>query len=317
MFEKFIQQGHELAEQLGLRVAWERTLDPSTPVRSEKALLADLNGWEKSARDLIQKEFGVDSDQLREWQEYHATVIAQGRLMGTSDKTNQEAVYGAIVLLHKFASAHLSKASNTASEIRMRILFMAANPSTTTPIDLEEELRSLELELRGVKYRDQIALTARHAVRPDDLLRHVRSEQPTVIHFSGHGSTEGIILRSDSGKSIKVTGPSLHRFLEGRGVELLVLNACYTKSQAEHVVGAARAIVGTTSAVGDEAARRFTVAFYRALGDGLSIREAFRDGGDAVALHGLEDVFWSSGELDRVLLGLPRSDLDHGASRRA
>jgi hypothetical protein len=292
MFEKLIQQGHELAEQLGLRVAvlWERTLDPSTPVRSEKALLADLNGWEKSARDLIEKEFGVDSDQLREWQEYHAGVIARSKLKGTSDESNQEAVYGAIVLLHKFASAHLSKASNMASKIGMRILFMAANPTTTTPLDLEEELRSVELELRGVKYRDQIAFTARHAVRPDDLLRHVRSEQPTVIHFSGHGSTEGIILRSDSGKSTKVTGPNLRRFLKGRGVELLVLNACYTKSHAEHVAGAVRAIVGTTSAVGDEAARRFTVAFYRALGDGLSIREAFRDGGDAVALHGLTEL---------------------------
>ena len=62
------------------------------------------------------------------------------------------------------------------------------------------------------------------------------------------------------------------------------------------------AIVGTTAAVEDEAARRFTAAFYRALGDGLAIAEAFRDGTDATVLHGLQDVFWSSGELDRVLL---------------
>jgi hypothetical protein len=184
----------------------------------------------------------------------------------------------------------------------MLILFMAANPVTTTPLDLEEELRSLELELRGVKYRDQITLSARHAVRPDDLLRHVRTEKPTVIHFSGHGSAKGIILRSDEGGYTEVSGQSLRRFLEGRGVDLLVLNACYTKAQADHVGAAVGAVIGTTSAVGDEAARRFTAAFYRTLGDGLSIREAFRDGGDAVALHGLQDVFWNSGNLDRILL---------------
>jgi len=184
----------------------------------------------------------------------------------------------------------------------MRILFLAANPTVTSPLDLEEELRSLDLELRGVKHRDRIVFVARHAVRPDDLIRHVRSERPTVIHFSGHGTTSGIVLRNDDGGYTEVSGPNLRRFLEGRGIELLVLNACYSKSQAEHVAGAVGATVGTTNVVGDEAARRFTVAFYRALGDGLSLREAFRDGGDAVALHGLEDVFWTTGNLNWVPL---------------
>ena len=63
-----------------------------------------------------------------------------------------------------------------------------------------------------------------------------------------------------------------------------------------------KTVVGTTDAVGDEAARRFTVAFYRSLGNGLSVREAFRDGSDAVALHGLVDVFNSGGNLELVLV---------------
>jgi hypothetical protein len=184
---------------------------------------------------------------------------------------------------------------------KVRILFLAANPAETTPLDLEEELRTLESELRGVKFRDSISLTAKHAVRPDDLLRYVRATQPTVIHFSGHGSTAGIVLRSDNGRYTELSGVSLSRFLKGRGVELLVLNACYTKEQGIHVADAVPAIVGTTAAVEDEAARRFTAAFYRSLGDGLSIAEAFRDGSDATILHGLQDVFWSSGQLDRVL----------------
>ena len=62
-------------------------------------------------------------------------------------------------------------------------------------------------------------------------------------------------------------------------------------------------MIGTTTAVDDEAARRFTVAFYRALGDGLSVQEAFRDGGDAVALHNLADVFHKCGVLEFTLVG--------------
>jgi hypothetical protein len=186
----------------------------------------------------------------------------------------------------------------------MRILFLAANPTATSPLDLEEELRSLENELRGVKYRDQVVLTIRHAVRPDDLVRYVRSEQPTVVHFSGHGSGKGIILRSDEGGHVEVTGASLQRFFMNRGVQLVVLNACYSHAQAKLLPTAVSAVVGTTDSVGDVAARRFTVAFYRSLGEGYSIREAFRDGGDAVVLDNRENVFWSAGDLDKLLVAV-------------
>ena len=187
-------------------------------------------------------------------------------------------------------------------ELSMRILFLAANPKTTSHIDLEEELRSLQTELRGVKYRDQILLTAQHAVRPDDLVRYVRSERPTVVHFSGHGSGRGIVVRNDEGGHTEVTGDGLQRFFLNRGVQLVVLNACYSREQAKLLPNAVAAVVGTTDAEGDVAARRFTVAFYRALGEGYSIREAFRDGVDAAILANEKDVFWSDGKLDQLLV---------------
>ena len=180
----------------------------------------------------------------------------------------------------------------------MKILFLAANPSRTAPLDLEEELRSLEMELRAVAFRDSIQMIARHAVRPDDLVRYVRAEKPGIIHFSGHGSKGGIILRTEGGGYKQVDGSSLKRFLEGRGVELVVLNACYSKEQAENISASVKAVVGTTDAVDDEAARRFSVAFYRALGDGLPVSEAFRDGVDATLLEGFPDVFYKGGQED-------------------
>lgn len=191
----------------------------------------------------------------------------------------------------------------------MRILFLAANPSETSPLDLEEELRGLEEALRGVRFRDSITMLAGHAVRPDDLVRLVRREGPNVVHFSGHGSAEGIILRTDTGGFQVIGDNNLRQFLDGRGVQLVVLNACYSRHQADAILSAAEAVVGTTDAVGDEAARRFTVAFYRSLGDGLSIRDAFRDGCDAVALHGLSDVFYSAGKLSLRLVGRPAVDI--------
>lgn len=188
---------------------------------------------------------------------------------------------------------------------QMRILFLAANPTTTRPLDLEQELRSLEQELRAVRYRDQIELRTGHAVQPDDLVRLVRDFRPTVVHFSGHGGPDGIVFRDEGYGDITVMGPSLSRFFSGRGVDLLVLNACYSRSPADHLHGAVDAVVGTTDRVGDVAARRFSAAFYRSLGDGHSIREAFRDGTDAVVLDNKSDVFWMEGEVDRKLVTSP------------
>jgi hypothetical protein len=184
----------------------------------------------------------------------------------------------------------------------MRILFLAANPLTTSRLDLEEELRAVEKELRGCLYREEVLLSFHYAVQPDDLVQHVREEKPTVIHFSGHGSHGGVVLRDDRGAHQPVTGARLQRFLEGRGVALVVLNACYSKSQATAMRRAVKAVVGTTDAVEDEAARRFSVAFYRSVGNGLSLEEAFRDGRDAAILYGHRDVFWHGGDLRQVLL---------------
>jgi hypothetical protein len=184
----------------------------------------------------------------------------------------------------------------------MRILFLAANPLTTPALDLEEEQRSLERELTAVRHRERIALIAKYAVRPDDLLVHVRRERPTVVHFCGHGSPDGIVLRNDNGAVHAVRAEALQQFFKDRGVELVFFNSCFSIAQADAVVGAVPTVVGTTSALDDEAARRFSVAFYRTLGDGHSIADAFRDGRDANAMYGFKDVYQSRGDLERVLV---------------
>lgn len=185
---------------------------------------------------------------------------------------------------------------------RVQILFLAANPDSTSRLDLEEELRSVENELRAVEYRDSILLTAAHAVRPDDLVRLLRKLRPAIVHFSGHGAPDGIILRNDQAH-IAVDGNALARLFRDRGVQMVVLNACFSDEQAKSLAEVVSAVIGTTAAVGDEAARRFSVAFYRTLGDGHSIADAFRDGGDAVDIHMLDDVFKARGNVDLVLCG--------------
>jgi CHAT domain len=208
----------------------------------------------------------------------------------------------AISVVTTLKERNLIGTKRTQKNGKMKILFFAANPMETSRLDLEEELRGIENELRAVKHREKIELVAKHAVRADDLVRYIREEQPDVIHFSGHGSTTGIVLRHDRDDFLPVSGEALARLLKDRSVKLVVLNSCYSQEQAASIIGTVEAVVGTRHAVGDEAARRFSAAFYRTLGEGYSIQEAFRDGGDVVDLHGLEDVFRINGNTGMSLV---------------
>jgi hypothetical protein len=197
----------------------------------------------------------------------------------------------------------LTRARVEGSPNQLKILFLAANPCDTSSLDLEEELRAIQLELRSAKHRDQIEFFPEHAVRPDDLVRHLRTIKPDLVHFSGHGTRGGIVLRGDDGRARQVRRDALARLFGGRDVKLLVLNACFSDDQAEALSAAVKAVVGTTDSVGDEAARRFSVAFYRTLADGNSIADAFRDGCDAVDLHDLDDVYRLVGEAEARMVG--------------
>ena len=68
------------------------------------------------------------------------------------------------------------------------ILFLAANPHDTSRLALDQEARSIHLELKRTGYRERFEFVTRWAAEPLDLLREMRELKPTVVHFSGHGT---------------------------------------------------------------------------------------------------------------------------------
>jgi hypothetical protein len=117
---------------------------------------------------------------------------------------------------------------------KVRILFLAANPTgtTPTPLKLDEESREIDKKIRASDHRDSLELITRWAVRPDDLLQYLNQFKPHVVHFSGHGSsTEEITLLDDAGKPKSVSKEalvSLFRTLRDN-IRVVLLNACYSQ----------------------------------------------------------------------------------------
>jgi hypothetical protein len=64
---------------------------------------------------------------------------------------------------------------------KVRILFLASNPGGTSQLDLLEEMREVELQIRGVKYRDQILFEVAPAARPADVIEALREEKRVWI----------------------------------------------------------------------------------------------------------------------------------------
>ena len=56
---------------------------------------------------------------------------------------------------------------------------------------------------------------------------------------------------------------------------MVILNACYSETQARAITKHVDFAIGMNKDIGDKAAIEFSAAFYRAIGFGKSIQEAF------------------------------------------
>ncbi|HEY0729063.1 MAG TPA: hypothetical protein VGD38_13385, partial [Pyrinomonadaceae bacterium] len=77
------------------------------------------------------------------------------------------------------------------------------------------------------------------------------------------------------GKAVDRQGLASVFGLYRRHLRVVVLNACFTKTQARSISQVIDYSIGTGKGIGDKGGVAFAGAFYRALGFGKSIREAF------------------------------------------
>jgi CHAT domain-containing protein len=158
---------------------------------------------------------------------------------------------------------------------QIRILFLSANPQNTDRLALDREYRDIDAALRSAGLRDQVELVSTWAVRVRDLQSALLRHQPTIVHFSGHGTqTDGIVLADDG---ITVTGKALAQLFRAiaRDVRLVVLNSCWSAEQAQAIAAAVGSVVGMRYAVSDEAAIEFAQSLYEALAYGRVLQDAF------------------------------------------
>ncbi len=228
----------------------------------------------------------------------------------------------------EIAASQSSKAAEPPTRV---ILFLAANPVSTKPLRLDEEVREIESGLQRSKYRDRFELKQQWAARPRDLQRAMLDYHPQIVHFSGHGvgqstshlaaedtreisidssgpancestAKAGLVLEDPSGQPKLVSTDSLSALFElfADSVDCVLLNACYSEQQAQAIAQHIPYVIGMNQAIGDRAAIEFAVGFYDALGAGDPVERAYKLGCVAIQLSGIPEhltpTLISSGE---------------------
>ena len=186
------------------------------------------------------------------------------------------------------------------------IAFLAANPSGSSRLMLDDECAGIERELSMTAARDDFSLRSKWAVTVDEMMRHLAALTPTVIHFSGHGrgssldinehcrdnqrdietaTRSGIYLEDEHRRPYCVNGNALAQMIASAAPcgRVVVLNACFSDALASALCEAVDCVVGMRGAVDDATARSFAIAFYRALGNHSSVANAVQQAAATLA----------------------------------
>lgn len=174
---------------------------------------------------------------------------------------------------------------------KTKILIISANPISMRPLRLDEEKRKIEEGLKIAENREEFEIKILNSTRKEDFQREMLEYNPHILHFCGHGSeNRGIAFEDDNGGASFVEGKSLAEYLGNftEHLRCVVLNACYSETQAKFISEQVDFVIGMREAIGDSVAIEFSVAFYQAVFAKREYNEAFNIACAAVKMQGNE-----------------------------
>jgi hypothetical protein len=176
-------------------------------------------------------------------------------------------------------------------EVPEKLLFVAADPYRGNRLRLDREVKAVEEALRSSGLENRFFLEQLWAATFLDLQHALLRYQPSVLHFSGHGTPCGeLALERDTQVPDESRRPepadqrpteALARMLgalDDLNLRCVVLNACFSEVQAAEVAKQVDCVVGLVAEVHDSAAIEFARGFYGALAWGQSVQAAFNLG---------------------------------------
>jgi CHAT domain/Effector-associated domain 11 len=214
------------------------------------------------------------------------------------------------------------------TKYKFKLLFLGANPPGTRELRIRDEHSRIMEKLAEDKRQDEYQVLTQFYARASDWQEILIRDKPNIIHFSGHGTNQGLGHASDGSDSDRVVNDAARKkqkeeaanlkgivmFDEsmrraqlvstaalddlfslvteedlGIQVKVVLLNACFSENQAVAIGKYIEYVIGTSDAVPDEAAIQFAAGFYFGMTQTLGIERAFRTGRSRALMTGLND----------------------------
>ncbi|MBD3337620.1 MAG: CHAT domain-containing protein [Candidatus Lokiarchaeota archaeon] len=167
---------------------------------------------------------------------------------------------------------------NSKSTGKIKILFLGANPNNKNRLAIDKEFNEIKRALIKYEHKDRFVFDQHGGVTLEDLPRYLMHYKPDIVHFSGHGSKKGLIyLEDDQGmyKSVPfVNFIQIFRNISNR-IQCAILNACESEQLAYDLAEDINCVIGMSTEILDEDARKFSIAFYEYLASGQNVKKAF------------------------------------------
>ncbi|ABG51317.1 protein of unknown function DUF900, hydrolase-like [Trichodesmium erythraeum IMS101] len=164
------------------------------------------------------------------------------------------------------------------------VLVLAANPTTTQPLQLKKETELIREKLQQTEFGKNYIVYGEENAFIEDLSQYLLKYEPRILHFSGHGNSQGeIILNNRQGEAEVLSLETLSELLsivrkDGKPIECVVFNACFSLKKADAVAHQVGCVIGMKKEIGDDSALIFAEEFYQGLAYQRSYYQAFQLG---------------------------------------
>jgi CheY-like chemotaxis protein len=169
---------------------------------------------------------------------------------------------------------------NNSTKELTKILFIASSPHDQSPLKAGMEQRLIEEALMLSTLRNDVVISFKQAAKLETLTRELMQMNPHVLHFTGHGSVDGIAMEKADGTMELIPNAALERLfrLFKDKLKCVVLSSCYSSEQAKTISLQNIYVIGMNDSVGVDAATEFSKGFYQAVGEGKNITDSFNFG---------------------------------------
>ena len=178
-------------------------------------------------------------------------------------------------------------------EGKIKILFLASGTLNTGEESRFKDILKLWVdEGRFEEVKDE------HGLDKDKFEGFLLKKNPHILHYGGHGTKEGIILKGG-----ELKGAVLRDYLKySDNVQCVILNACNSFEIAKIIAEYIPYVIATQSRINDETSIAFANGFYLAIATDKIVEVAFNYGIDKIKHKGLDGA-----DIPILVKGIPKT----------